>query len=121
MKELYVGYEKAILMLDQVLGQADCEIEDLVGAALYLPMASKVLGQKITLNAADKAAGALPDQIKAAAKRLNLELPDGWKAEIARQFAIEWSKNEAVPIDLLERAEKLFKEMGDRLAQIRQP
>jgi predicted ATP-dependent endonuclease of OLD family len=118
MKELYVGREKAILMLNEVLGQADCEIEDLIGATLFLPMASKVLGHRVTLNAADKTAGSLPDQIKAAATRLGIALPDGWKAEVARQFAIEWAKADGVPNDLLDRAEKLFREITERFAQM---
>jgi predicted ATP-dependent endonuclease of OLD family len=125
MKELYVGYEKAILMLDEVLGAnaevKDFEVEDLIGSATFLPMASKVLGHKVTLTQADKKAGSLPEQIKTAAKRLNLDLPEGWKAEVARQFALEWSRNDAVADDLLERAEQLFKEITDRLAEIPQP
>jgi hypothetical protein len=121
MKELYIGHEKAILMLDEVLGVANAEVEDLIGAAILLPMAGKVLGHKLTLTQADKKASSLTEQIKAAAKRINIELPEGWKAEVARQFALEWSRNDAIADDLLDRAETLFKEITDRLAQIPQP
>lgn len=121
MKELYVGHEKAILMLDEVLGKPNCEIEDLIGADVFVPMVNKVLGQTLTLTADDVSAGSLPSQIKAAAKRLGLQLPDGWKAEVARQFAIEWSQNDNIPGDLLDRAESLFRQIGDRLSQIPQP
>ena len=31
MRDLYVGHDQQIVMLDAVLGVADCEIEDLVG------------------------------------------------------------------------------------------
>ena len=82
---------------------------------------SDTLGQTLTLTADDVSAGSLPSQIKAAAKRLGLQLPDGWKAEVARQFAIEWSQNDNIPGDLLDRAESLFRQIGDRLSQIPQP
>jgi hypothetical protein len=121
MKELYVGHADAILMLDAVLGQADCEIEDLIGASLFMPMVSSVVTHKIELTPADMGAGSLPDQTIAAAQRLNVTLPQGWKAEVARRFAIEWSRNAAVPPDLTERAERLSKEIDNRLAKIVQP
>lgn len=121
MKELYVGHEKAILLLDEVFGQANYEIEDMIGPALLLPMVSAVVGHTIVLIKADESAASLPDQIEAAAQRLGVDLPQGWKPQVARQFAIEWSKNDEVPPDLLARAELLFAEIANRLAQISQP
>jgi energy-coupling factor transporter ATP-binding protein EcfA2 len=118
MKELYVGYERGILMLETVLNVADCEIEDLVGEALVVPMVGKVVGKAITLTTEDRKKGAVIDWIKAAAQREGVQLPDGWKAEVARQFAIEWAKGNALPADLLDRAEALFKEIGQRIADI---
>jgi hypothetical protein len=37
-------------------------------------------------------------------------MSQGWKAEVARQFALEWSRHNEVPNDLLDRAQKLFAE-----------
>jgi hypothetical protein len=93
----------------------------LIGASLFLPMASRVVGQEIALTPADTAAGTLPDQIKAAAQRQNVNLPEGWKAEVARQFALEWSRNDAVAADLVERAERLFKEINLRFSEMAAP
>ena len=37
MKELYAGYEKTVLLLSDVLGREDCEIEDIIGEVTILP------------------------------------------------------------------------------------
>jgi hypothetical protein len=85
---------------------------------LLVPMVGKVVGKAIALSAEDKKKGALIDWIKAEAQREGVHLPDGWKAEVARQFAIEWAKGNALSDDLLGRAEALFKEIGRRIADI---
>jgi len=119
MRELYVGYERGVLMLDTVLpGVPDCELEDLIGEAVFLPMASRVAGKELKLVSADRSKGALADWVEAAAKREGVTLQKGWKAEVARQFSIEWSKGRKVPADVLNRAEILFKEIRQRIAEI---
>ena len=50
MKELYAGYEKAVLMLSYVLGQKECEIEDIIGEATILPVLKDVTKKELTLN-----------------------------------------------------------------------
>lgn len=118
LKELYSGHETALLLLSEVTGKPDCEVEDLVGEAAILPQLSDLVGKSITIKPAERTAGALPDQIVAAAARLSLTLPDGWKAEIARRLAFAWSTTDpkAFPEDLADRAAELFKALNKRFA-----
>ncbi len=116
MKELYAGYEKAVLMLSDVLGQEECEIEDIIGDATILSVVKDVAGKKVTLNQDDRGKGSLVAQIKSAAKRHGAELPDGWKSEVARRIVVEWSTTDPkdIPTEILDRAEALFKELTKR-------
>ncbi len=118
MKELYAGYEKAVLMLSDVLGEEECEIEDIIGEATILPVLKRLVKKKVALNQHDRGKGSLVDQIKSAAGRHGAELPTGWKAEVARRIAVEWSTlaPEEMPSDVLDRAEALFKELMTRFA-----
>ena len=72
--------------------------------------------KKISLNQEDRKKGSLVDQIKSAAERHGVELPDGWKPEIARQIVIAWSTTdpEGISTDILNRAEALFTELTGR-------
>ena len=116
MKELYAGYEKAVLMLSDVLGQEECEIEDIIGEATILAVLKDVAKKKITLNQDDRGKCCLVAQIKSAAKRHSAELPDGWKPEVARQIVVKWSTTDPMdlPTEILDRAEALFKELTKR-------
>lgn len=116
MRELYAGHERAVLMLSEVLGQEECEIEDIIGEETILPVLKDVVGKKISLNQDDRKKGSLVDQIKSAAKRHGAELPDGWKPEIARQIVVAWSTTDpqGMPTDILVRAEALFTELTGR-------
>jgi predicted ATP-dependent endonuclease of OLD family len=119
MKELYAGHEQAVLMLSDVLGQEECETEDIVGATTILPVLNAVVGKKVTLNQDDRSKGSLIDQIKSAAARHGVQLPDGWKAEVARRIVVGWSNIDprAMPTDILDRAEALFAELNSRFSQ----
>ena len=116
MKELYAGHEKAVLMLSEMLGQEECETEDIIGEATILPVLKDVVEKKISLNQDDRKKGSLVDQIKSAAKRYGVELPDGWKPELARQIVVTWSITDpqGMPTDILDRAEALFIELTGR-------
>ena len=116
MKELYSGYERAVLMLSDVLGQEECETEDIIGEATILHALKDVANKKVTLNQDDRGKGSLVAQIKSAAERHGAELPDGWKPEVARQIVVEWSTTEPIdmPTAILDRAEALFKELTRR-------
>ena len=120
MKELYVGHEKVILMLSDVLGKEDCEIEDIIGEATILPVLKDVVGMKVTLNQDDRGRGSLVAQIKSAAKRRGVELPDGWKPEVARRIVVAWSTTAPtdIPSEILDRSEVLFKELTERFDEI---
>ena len=116
MKELYAGYEKAVLMLSDVLGQEECEIEDIIGEATILPVLKEVAEKKITLNQDDRSKGSLVAQIKSAAERHRAELPDGWKPEVARRIVVRWSTTDPMDMqtEIVDRAEVLFTELTKR-------
>ncbi len=116
MRELYVGHDQQILMLDSVLGLADCEIEDLLGEAVILPVLNTMLPTPLAITAADRVNGGVVKHIKAEAARQGTTLPDGWKPETARLLAAEWSlKNpDDLPAAVLDRAATLFSEISKR-------
>ena len=120
LKELYSGHEQAVLMLGDVLEMEECEIEDIIGEAAILPMLKDVVGKKVSLNQDDRSKGSLVDQIKRAADRHGVELPDGWKPEVARRIAVAWSTTEPqdMPEEILDRAEALFKELTNRFENL---
>lgn len=62
------------------------------------------------------------DQIQAAAKRLNVNLPDGWKAELVRQIVTVWAKANPSDVsdDILDRAASLFDAINKRFSQFDQ-
>lgn len=117
MKELYAGHDSAVLMLDEVLGRAgeEVEVEDVIGEEILLPAVKAVAGKAIKLTETDRKAGSLPSAIKAAAKRLGHELPDGWKASVAIHLVSEWAeKGTKLPEAVLAPAEALFREVAAR-------
>ena len=120
MKELYAGHEKAVLMLGDVLGKEKCETEDIIGEATILPVLKEVVG-KVSLNQDDRSKGSLVDQIKSAAVRHGVELPGGWKSEVARRIVVAWSTTEPkdIPEEILDRAEALFKELTSRFEDLK--
>lgn len=120
MKELYAGHETAVLMLSDVLGREECEIEDIIGEATILPVVGELVEKKVALNQSDRGKGSLVDQIKSAAERYGAELRAGWKAEVARRIVVEWSTvdPEAMPGDVLDQAETLFKELTTRFVAV---
>jgi hypothetical protein len=115
-KELYVGHDKQILMLDSILGVADCEIEDLLGEAVILPVLNTILPQPLAITGADRVNSGVVKHIKAASARLGIALPEGWKPETARLLATEWSlkKPDDLPAAVLDRTATLFREISTR-------
>lgn len=120
MKELYAGHERAVLMLSEVLGQERCEIEDLIGEETLFSVLKDVIGQSVTLGEDDRGRGSLVAQIKNAAGRIGVALPDGWKAEVARRIVVEWSTRDstAVPTQVVDRAAALFRELTGRFTSV---
>lgn len=117
MKELYVGHDSAVMMLDEVLARAgqEVEIEDIIGEEILLPAVEVVVGKAIKLTEVDRKTGSLPSAIKAAAKRLGIKLPDGWKASVSIHLVSEWAKNDiTLPETVLAPTEALFKEIAAR-------
>lgn len=114
--ELYAVHEKAVLMLSDVLGQEKCEIEDIIAEATIVPILNEITEKNISLRQSDRSQGSLVAQIKIAAERDSIKLPKGWKAEVARTIVVNWSTADPkdIPIDVIERAERLFKEILNR-------
>lgn len=115
-KELYNGHEENIIILNELLEIRDCEIEDVIGELTVLEGLRLVSGQSVTLSESDRDKGSLVSQIKRAAARQKIELPDGWKPQVARRVVIDWSTTDSPNIseDILDRAEALFKEIMKR-------
>jgi hypothetical protein len=62
------------------------------------------------------------DQIKAAANRLGVQLPDGWKAEVARRLVTQWaSKPDSVAAATLRKASTLFAVIRERFERQNAP
>lgn len=116
MKELYSGHDTAVLLLGEVFEHDDFEIEDIVGEKTLLCFLNKLVDSKIVLIQKDRSNGPVVAQIKSAACRLGISLPDGWKAEIARRIVRHWSVMEPkdMPDEILDKAEMLFKEINTR-------
>lgn len=118
MKELYVGHNSSVLMLDEVLNRSgqEVEIEDILGEAHIVSGLEAVIGQKLQLEHADRLAGSLPSQIKAAAKRKKIDLPEGWKASIALHLVSSWAeKGTTLSAEVLNSAALLFSTLNARI------
>ncbi len=116
MRDLYVGHDQQIRMLDSVLRVADCEIEDLIGEGAILPVLNTLLPMPLEITAVDRRSGGIVNHIKAAAVRLGIALPEGWRPETARRVAMEWSMQwpEELPAEVLDQAAMLFDEISKR-------
>lgn len=117
MKELYAGHQSAVLMLDEVLGRTgeEVEIEDILGEDILLPALKSLVGKSIKLTEADRNTGSLPSAVKAAAKRLGIDLPEAWKPTVAAHLVAEWAeKGVQLPDTVVSRAEALFKAISER-------
>lgn len=116
MKELYVGHDQQVIMLDAVLGIAESEIEDLIGEPIILPVLNDLLPAPLTIIDTDRTKSGVVDHIKSAALRLGTQLPEGWKPEVARRIAARWSVTRPgeISADVLDRAARLFGEINKR-------
>ncbi len=115
LKELHAGKQTGFILLGEVLGLPECDIENIVGENLILPAVSRVAGKQISITSAE-AGPTLSDKIRQAAARQGVALPEGWKAEVARQLVSAWADQSpgTLPVDLLNRAEALMKAIGER-------
>lgn len=119
LKELYLGKDSNIVMLDDALQQpgATVEIEDILGEDVILPVLNPLLSEPLRLPEEEGRTRSLPDRIKASAKEKDIDLPDAWKTTIALQLVSSWSQQGVVlPDPVLERAGKLFFAIQERFA-----
>ena len=120
MKELYADHNSGILMLDDVLNRSgqEVETEDILGESLIIPGLEAVLGQALQIEEGDRSAGSLPSQIKAAAKRQKIDLPEGWKASIALHLVSAWAEEGTTLADeVLDTAALLFSALNARFEE----
>ena len=120
-KELYAEHLEAVLMLDDALEHPgdEVEIEDLLEEAIWFPAVKAVIGGRLRLTAADRKAGSLPNQVKAAAERQDIDLPDGWKASTALALVSQWAESGTIlPDAILDRTATLFTAIGARFSQM---
>jgi hypothetical protein len=118
-KDLYKNKEGTVLLLSDVLGLEECEIEDVIGEHILLQELGRLLGVEVVLTDADRVAGGVVDCIEAAAQRLAIVLPDGWRPELARRIVGAWSVMDPceIPEDVLLRAQALFTALGERFVE----
>jgi predicted ATP-dependent endonuclease of OLD family len=114
MKELYKGHERAVLLLNEVFGGGDFEMEDVVGADAIMPILNLIIGSNLDISG--ETDGTLVDKIERTAKRSGTVLPDGWKSEVARRVASKWAITppDALPSGVLDRAERLISAINER-------
>ena len=116
-KELYVDHKSSVVMLDEVLGRVgqEVEIEDILGESIVISGLASVLEKPLKLNKADRSAGSLPSQVKAAANRGDVKLPGGWKASVALHLVSSWAEEGSTLSDeVLDKAALLFSELNVR-------
>ena len=117
LRELYMGYESNIIMLDDILHRTgqEVEIEEILGEKLILDGLMAILGKDFTLDQDDSLSNSLSKRIKLAAERQSIELPEGWKLSVASHIVSQLSKDEMrLTDDSLNYAANLFKIMRTR-------
>lgn len=117
LKELYLGQDSHIVMLDDALEQpgTPVEIEDILGEDVVMPILNPLLSKALILSEHAGKVASLPDRIKASAKEKGIDLPDGWKTTVALQLVSSWAQQGTVLSDsILKKAEKLFAVLQQR-------
>ena len=117
LKELYSEHGSAILMLDEALGRngEHVEIEDIFGEEILMDAVNTVVNKKLKLNDTDRSKGSIPAQIKSAASRQAIELPDGWKVSVALYMVSGLAASKIVlPEQVLDSASSLFTAIRNR-------
>ena len=117
LKDLYAGHDLGIVMLDDVLGRPgqEVEIEDILGDEVLLDGLGALVDEAVSLAGDDGATASLPSRVEAAAQRQGAELPEHWKAAVARHLVSSWAeRGTTLPDDVLDRAAVLFAEINER-------
>jgi energy-coupling factor transporter ATP-binding protein EcfA2 len=117
LKELYSAHGSAILMLDEALGQngKEVEIEDILGEDIILEAVKALVGKQLKLEDSDRGKGSLPTQIKSAAVRQAIDLPEDWKASVAMKIVSDLAETKnLLPPSVLDSASSLFGVIRER-------
>lgn len=111
LKELYAGYESAIILLNDVVKRDynEVEIEDILGEEIIIPVLNILTNKEFILNDTDRAAGGVTKRIKVSALRQSFALQDGWKASVAIKLVSKWAEERTIlPDSILDEASSLF-------------
>lgn len=116
LKKLFADRTRDILLLGEVLGisDKDVEMEDVVGEELILRSLREALDVVIEITEEDRKEGefqnrSLPRAIIAAAKRSEIELPAGWKVSVATWIVSALARGDiAIDDSTASRADRLF-------------
>ena len=103
-------------MSSNAIGQEECEIEDIVGEETILPVLTDLVGTEVQLDEEAGVQESLVRRIRKAVAQHGVELPEGWKQEVARRIVVAWTTMEPkdIPGDVTRRAEMLFGELTKR-------
>jgi energy-coupling factor transporter ATP-binding protein EcfA2 len=98
---VYAGYQDRVISTSEFVGE-DTEVEDLLPLELIAERAARKLFRDVEVDEFDQSCSSaqpVVPQIEAYASRLGIELPKGWKAELATEVKIRmtttsWSPSE---------------------------
>ena len=119
LKDLFVSTEDQILLIGDVLGCDEADLEDLFPRPYYLKAVAQACGKKIGLNVLNKEEKEEP---RVARAMQHLFHRKGWgefeKWRPIRWFLDEWRdrKPDDLPEELVDKAERLFQEINKRLS-----
>jgi hypothetical protein len=91
------------------------EIEDILGEEIIIDVAREIIDKRLGLEETDRSKGSLPSQIRSAADRLGINLPDGRKASVAIKIVSEADSGKiTLQPYVLDLASELFREIRQR-------
>jgi hypothetical protein len=97
------------------VGQFYCGANNIVGEEVFLAVVNAALGLSLTVRPEDRAAGGASKVVAAAAKRLGVQMPDGWKVTAILHLVREWAEGRGTPTgDAMQRAAILFRALRTR-------
>ena len=116
-RDLYRGEGDQIILLDDIIGGQETEIEDILGEDFYVSAANSALQVSLQLNDDDRAKSSVVDKVTACAKRNAVELPSFWKITVVLYIVGEWAEGRsACSREILERGAAVFAAINHRFA-----
>jgi predicted ATPase len=119
LKDLFIDAENRILLIGDILGFSEADLEELFPRSYYLDAVAQAYGKRIGMNVLSKEEKEEPRVAKAMQHLFDRK---GWgvfeKWRPVRHLLDEWRdcKLEDLPEELVDKAEQLFKEINKRLS-----